>query len=177
MDKFPLAAVTRSAGKWSNTYNIDNPAVSNRDDESIARIQAENPGLCEGKDPVGVYSKTADGRPWHVANQTVRQPCTVEYGFLCISSENEGGCEDYQVELLCPHQDTTQAPVVAFNTCTGVTCSGHGMCRSDSEGSAMCFCDPGWFQRDCSEVPLNLTIASDVSECGGPPLLTSPGGR
>ena len=42
-------------------------------------------------------------------------------------------------------QPRTLAPVVPFDSCAGITCSGHGVCEAGSDGQARCQCSPGSF--------------------------------
>ena len=74
---------------------------------------------------------------------------------------------------LCPTEEfPTNAPIAPFDSCAGITCSGHGECID-----GLCNCEPGWFEQNCTKIPIQLTILRNVSECGGPPLLkpTPPG--
>ena len=59
------------------------------------------------------------------------------------------------------------APVVPYDSCAGITCSGHGSCEEGHNGQALCQCYPGWFRRDCGAVPLRLSSLQNISECGG----------
>ena len=60
----------------------------------------------------------------------------------------------------------TEAPVLPWNACKGVGCSGHGECKMNAKKEATCSCSAGWFQKDCDDTPLRMTI-SNISECGG----------
>lgn len=103
-------------------------------------------------------------------------------GLECRNSENAGSCFDYKVRFFCasPKRFPTAAPVMPFDSCTGITCSGHGKCKLDPTSVSMkgyfCSCERGYFQRDCDDTPLRMSIAHNVSECGGLALEHRPPG-
>lgn len=68
----------------------------------------------------------------------------------------------------------TEAPVAPFDSCAGITCSGHGECQV-TNGGARCVCMPGWFTAACSDMPLRLHIRRNVSECGTALVQALPG--
>ena len=71
-----------------------------------------------------------------------------------------------------PTDPHTAAPTKPFNGCSTELCSGHGQCEQGVTGLGYCVCDRGWSGHYCSAVPLQLTLFN-VTECGGPPLLSS----
>ena len=104
-----FCAVTRNPGVWSEWVNMDNPRESDQDDESLKKLRKRNPDLCDGNDPVGIFCRTANGRPWYEARQVLRRECTLEYGLLCVNSDNNApgngtGCLDYEIEVSCLNQ-------------------------------------------------------------------------
>ena len=68
----------------------------------------------------------------------------------------------------------TNAPIMPFDSCAGITCSGHGVCR-DLNGKGLCYCDHGWFRKDCDDTPLRMKVVSNVSECGTGLIQAPPG--
>ena len=104
-------------------------------------------------------------------------PCALSGGIECKNKDNGGDpCFDYKVAFFCPspHVRATGAPIKPFDSCTGVTCSGHGECRRapasvPAEGY-LCSCERGYFQRDCDDSPIRISKPNNVSECGGPAL-------
>ena len=178
LSSFPVKAAVPTFGNWTayiNTNDFSNTTGSTGDVENFARAAAlalarNGTELCSGRKPIAIDCRIIDGRPWYAAGQVLRRRCTAE-GIECRSSDNDEGCLDYEVQYLCPtEQAVTNAPIEPFDSCAGVTCSGHGVCR-ESGSIGLCDCAPGWFRQDCDAVPIGIIVVNNVTECGGPALL------
>ena len=67
---------------------------------------------------------------WYQTAQVFRKSCTAADGIECSDDDNDAGCLDYEAQYLCPLEEPkTEAPITPFDSCDGVTCSGHGACQ------------------------------------------------
>ena len=167
----------------------------------LSKYQAKS--FCYGPEPNGIFCATSDNIALESVGQNLSVTCSAVHGLICLNQDNAEPCKDYKVQFHCPKMarkewidmDWTNssstgiptqrslteeptmlyldAPSVPFDSCMGITCSGHGVCADQT-----CACDPGWARPDCSEMSLAMSVAQkEINECGGDPFAHGMAGK
>ena len=87
------------------------PSTTDGDTESLKQVRQESADVCGGLPPLGIHCRTVEGIAWYEAKQLLRERCTIDGGLVCLNSENEAGCKDYEVKtaLIAEMPPTTMA--------------------------------------------------------------------